>query len=141
MIATYATLLTITVALVGASPMALTQGEIAQDKRQMYKFCDDDAWKVEHGTILSGTCRADDGLIRPESIDLNQCLGNANGKLVHLPGGGYANSCDTSPGAHHFSSGTTVCTYCTAGDGSSSETCIAIDDFASVNDGRLTCRG
>ncbi|KXJ86553.1 hypothetical protein Micbo1qcDRAFT_179811 [Microdochium bolleyi] len=143
MISNFATILTVAAALVSASPIISSPDAVAagNEKRQMYKYCNDDDWNMKSGTILNGWCRADDGTMRPESIDLNQCLGNANGKLVHQPGGGYANSCDTAPGSHSFSSGTTVCTTCTSGDGSRKPTCAAIDDFATVNNGRLSCRG
>lgn len=89
MIANFDIILVVSAALVSASPITGTSpatDSAAPSKRWIYEYCDEGSWEVDHGTILYAKCRADDGLIRPEQIDLNSCLGNNNGRPVHHPG-------------------------------------------------------
>lgn len=88
MIAKFTTIIAALATIASASPIAAAPGVGVEThaKRQMYKYCDDDAWHMSSGTILNGVCHADDGTVRQESIDLNLCLANANGNLVHFVG-------------------------------------------------------
>ncbi|KXJ85232.1 hypothetical protein Micbo1qcDRAFT_223617 [Microdochium bolleyi] len=143
MLTSFATIIVaFSAALASASPITASAGAAtaqssnsSNQKRAIEDYCK--GWDIEYGSMLTATCTADDGLQRPESIDLNQCLANDGGSLVHRPGGGFAGSC----GPIAVTSGYMVYADCTRPDGSSVVASIEYESFATVNNGRLSCRG
>ncbi|KAH7024752.1 uncharacterized protein B0I36DRAFT_366667 [Microdochium trichocladiopsis] len=120
-------------ALASANPIAAGDANI--QKRYLRDYCY--GWSIGSGTILYAKCRADDGLIRDESIDLNRCLANDNGALVHSRDGNFQASCSLP----YLRDGPIIgVNYCYARDGRSYPSVISADRFATVNNGRLSCQ-
>ena len=74
-------------ALVAAFTTALPSG-LERRNGGFLELCQDDYLEIRGGTMLLSTeCRNEQGESSRTSLDLNQCVGNQNGKLLCTPQG------------------------------------------------------
>ncbi|KAH7418674.1 Cyanovirin-N [Cadophora sp. MPI-SDFR-AT-0126] len=85
------------------------------------------------GHVMHGTCTTNDKQTRTSSLDLNQCIGNAFGRLVWQAHGDFGSSCKCS-----LSVSSLYC-FCHSGHGNDFPTSLDLNTNVGNDNGVLTC--